>query len=144
MARVKITFPDHDPLFRTTIPVRIGDVNYGGHVGNDAFLSLVHETRMRWLRQAGYDELNAGGVSLIMADVMIAYKAEAFYGDELEVVLYADEVTNASFDLLYHFSTMRDGVLRDVIHAKTGMICFDYQVRRVSPMRGVLRTLLSA
>ncbi len=144
MARVKINFPDHDPLFRTTIPVRIGDVNYGGHVGNDAFLSLMHEARMRWLRSKGYDELNAGGVSLIMADVMIAYKAEAFYGDELEAVVYADEITSTSFDLLYRFSTMRDGVLRDVIHAKTGMVCFDYQARRIRPVTDALRSLIGA
>lgn len=144
MARVKINFPDHDPLFRTAIPVRIGDVNYGGHVGNDAFLSLMHEVRMRWLRSKGYDELNAGGVSLIMADVMIAYKAEAFYGDELEAAVYADEITSTSFDLLYRFSTMRDGVLRDVIHAKTGMVCFDYQARRIRPVTDALRSLIGA
>lgn len=142
MARVKINFPDHDPLFRTTIPVRIGDVNYGGHVGNDSFLSLIHEARMRWLRSKGYDELNAGGVSLIMADVAIAYKTEAFYGDELEVVLYANEVTNTSFDLLYRFSVRRNGALKDVIHAKTGMVCFDYQVRKVRQVTDALRTLI--
>lgn len=142
MARVKINFPDQDPLFRTIIPVRIGDVNYGGHVGNDSFLSLIHEARMRWLRSEGYDELNAGSVSLIMADVAIAYKTEAFYGDELEVVLYANEVTNTSFDLLYRFSIRRNGVLTDVIHAKTGMVCFDYQVRRVRQVTDALRTLI--
>jgi acyl-CoA thioester hydrolase len=142
MARVKINFPDHDPLFRTTIPVRIGDINYGGHVGNDSFLSLVHEVRMQWLRSKGYDELNAGGVSLIMADVMIAYKAEAFYGDELEAEVYAGEITNTSFDLLYCFSTMRNGGRNDVLHAKTGMICFDYQARRIRPMTDPLRTLI--
>ena len=45
---------------------------------------------MQMLSQWGYDELNAGGVALIMADVMIAYRGEAFYGDLLNVRLYAE------------------------------------------------------
>ena len=45
MGRVKIKFPAENPLFITTIHVRIGDINYGGHVGNDAILSIIHEAR---------------------------------------------------------------------------------------------------
>lgn len=131
MARVKIVFPDYNPLFTATIPVRIGDVNYADHVGNDAILSIIHEARMQMLRHNGYTELNAGGNSMIMADVMIAYKAEAFYGDSLSVKVYADEVTGSTFSLLYHLSVVRDGKSISVAHAKTGMVCFDYDARKI-------------
>ena len=142
MSRVKLKFPNDNPLYIATIPVRIGDINYGGHVGNDAVLSLIHEARMLWLAGHGYDELNAGGNSLIMADVMIAYKGEGFYGDILTVKIYADEVTDRSFDLLYHISTQRDGQQKDIAHAKTGMICFDYTSRKIALLKNELRSRL--
>jgi len=142
MGRVKIQFPDKNPLFTATIPVRIGDINYGGHVGNDAILSIIHEARMQLLGSNGYTEMNAGGNSMIMADVMIAYKAEAFYGDVLLVGLYVEELTNVSFDLLYHIATMRNGKLTDVAHAKTAMICFDYGIRKIAPINAELRAFL--
>src|ERR1700709_550454 len=107
MGRVKLKFPDENPLFTATIPVRIGDINYGGHVGNDAILSIIHEARMQMLDSKGYSEMNAGGNSMIMADVMIAYKGESFYGDVLIVNIYAEEITEHSFDLLYHISAIR-------------------------------------
>ena len=34
LARVKLTLPDAWQ-FDTTVTVRIGDINYGGHLGND-------------------------------------------------------------------------------------------------------------
>lgn len=143
MARVKLKFPAEKSLFATTIPVRVGDLNYGNHVGNDAILSIIHEARMQMLADHGYDEMNAGGCSLIMADVMIAYKAEAFYGDVLAVHIYADEITDRSFDLLYHISTTRNDVRTDIAHAKTGMVCFDYGTRKIALMKDGLKKVLT-
>lgn len=142
MSRVKIKFPDEKPLTIVIIPVRIGDVNYGGHVGNDAVLSIIHEARMQLLATFGMTEMDAGGVGLIMADVAIAYKGEGFYGDVLEVAIYAAEITSVSFDLLYHISTLRSGAKTDIAHAKTGMVCFDYNIRKVTAMPAALKSRL--
>jgi len=143
MGRVKIKFPEQKPLHIASIPVRIGDINYGGHLGNDSLLSVIHESRMQMLACWGYDELNAGGIALIMADVMIAYKGEAFYGDVLSVQLFVEEVTVHSFDLLYHISTERGGRVVDIAHAKTGMICFDYDERKIVGMTDELKQHLT-
>jgi len=142
MGRVKIKFPDENPLSVVSIPVRIGDINYGNHVGNDAILSIIHEARMQMLESKGYSEMNAGGNSMIMADVMIAYKGEAFYGDMLTVSVYAEEITDRTFDLLYHISTQRNGQKQEIAHAKTGMVCFDYETRKIAPMTEELRRFL--
>ena len=142
MGRVKLKFPAENPLYTATISVRIGDINYGNHVGNDAILSIIHEARMQMLRHSGYDEMNAAGNSLIMADVMIAYKGESFYGDVLTVDVYAEELTSVSFDLLYRISTQRGGVITQIAHAKTGMVCFDYHMRKVATMTDGLRAFL--
>ena len=142
MARVKITIPTEKPLFRCVLPVRITDVNYGGHLGNDAVLSILHEARMKMLTHSGYSELNAAGNSLIMADVMIAYKNEAFYGDQLTIAIYAEEISSRSFDLVYHICIIADSGPKDIAHAKTGMVCFDYTARRTAPMTEELKTWL--
>ncbi|HRO43960.1 MAG TPA: thioesterase family protein [Flavipsychrobacter sp.] len=142
MGRVKIKFPSENPLFTCTIPVRISDINYGNHLGNDSVLSIIHEARMQFLAQRKYTELNAGGNSLIMGDVMIAYKGEAFYGEMLEINIYAEEITERSFDLLYQITTSRNNAQHPVADAKTGMICFDYKERKITGMTDELKSLL--
>ncbi|MBS1772002.1 MAG: thioesterase family protein [Bacteroidetes bacterium] len=143
MGRVKIKFPTEKQLFSTSIPVRIGDINYGNHLGNDSVLSIIHESRMQMLCVWGGDELNILGNSLIMADVMIAYKGEAFYGDVLEITIYSDEVTDRSFDLLYRIETVRNNERMPIAHAKTGMICFDYNSRTIVVMNDALKNRLT-
>jgi len=140
--RVKIKFPDQIPLIQLEIPVRIGDINYGGHLGNDAVLSILHEARMQALATQGFTELSAGGHGLIMADVMIAYRGEAFYGDTLLVTIFTDELSDKTFDLLYQVQALRNGAKEEIAHAKTGMVCFDYSIRKVTTMSLILKTWL--
>lgn len=143
MARVKIFFPDTKPIFSCALAVRIADINYGNHLGNDAVLSLIHEARMQMLSVWHYTELEAGGNGLIMSDVMIAYKNEAFYGEQLHIQIFCEAITERSFDLLYKIETVRNGQLIPIAHAKTGMVCFDYTAKKIAVMTTVLKTHLS-
>ncbi len=143
MNRVKIKFPDYKAIGKVTLPVRISDINYGGHLGNDSVLSLIHEARVNMLNGWGYTELNAGGVGMIMADVMIAYKAEAFYGDILVIEIYAENITGHSFDLLYKLITEKNNVVKTIAEAKTGMICYNYESRKIDAMPEELKNWLT-
>lgn len=143
MPRVKINFPDEKPLHIISIPIRISDLNYGNHVGNDAILSIMHEARVQWLNYAGFTEMNADGTGLIMADVMIAYKAESFYGDVLDIAIFPDEVADKSFSVLYRITTRRQGQELDIAHGKTGMVCFDYSLRKIRQIPDALRAFLN-
>ncbi len=100
MARIKVELPEQF-AFSTTIPVRITDLNYGKHVGNDTILSMIHEARVQYLKQLGYGELDLAGVGLIMSDVGIEFKSELFYGDEVLVSVAAGDLSKISFDLYY-------------------------------------------
>lgn len=131
MARVKLTFPLANPIFTTYIPLRITDMNYGNHLGNDVILSIIHDARTQFLASFGCTELNAGGPGMIMADVMIAYKNEGFYGDTLIIDIFSDEVTSRSFDLLYKIYTIRDEKQIAIAEAKTGMVSYDYEIKKV-------------
>ena len=113
------------------IPVRITDLNYGGHVGNDRILSLVHEARMQFLQSLGYTEMNIGGPGMIMADAGIEFKSELFYGDQVSVSVAVAHISRAGFDLCYLLEKEQDGVKVTVAQAKTGMICYDYQRKKI-------------
>ena len=134
MARVKIVFPDQIPLFKSSIAIRITDLNYGNHLGNDRLLGILHEARVQWLDSLGLTELNIGGCGLIMADMIMRYQNEGFYGDILEISLYADAVSQSTFDLLYKIKVERAGEQISLAAAKTGMVCFDYKIRKVIPI----------
>ncbi|MCG2614984.1 thioesterase family protein [Terrimonas sp. NA20] len=133
MARIRLEMPS-DYSFSTLIPVRITDINYGGHMGNDAILSLIHEARMQYLRSFGYTELDFAGIALIMADVGIEFKKELFYGDTVNVSVCAGDFTKLSFDLYYKLEKEVDGNWQTVALAKTGMVCYDYAKKKVSAL----------
>jgi acyl-CoA thioesterase FadM len=130
MSRIKIHFPS-DFYFCTTIPVRITDLNYGGHVGNDTILSIIHEARVQFLNPLGYEELNIGGVGIIMSDVAIEFKSELFYGDVIKAYVTAGEVTGAAFDLYYKLEKESNQDRAIIAIAKTGMVCYDYNKKKI-------------
>lgn len=142
MARIKIDLPDQFH-FTTTIPVRITDVNYGGHVGNDSILSLLHEARVQFLASFGYSELDMAGTSLIMADVGIEFKNEVFYGNTIIASITATNFSKASFEIYYKLEKETDGKKILVAAAKTGMVCFDYKNRKVALVPEVARNKMN-
>jgi acyl-CoA thioester hydrolase len=127
MARIKIDIPEK-MLAVAKLPVRITDINYGNHLGNDALVSFLHESRVQWLTSLTYSELNINGVGLIMSDLCVEYKGESFYGDHLSISLYAGEVTRVSFELYYTIINQENKL---IAKAKTGMVCYNYELKKV-------------
>jgi YbgC/YbaW family acyl-CoA thioester hydrolase len=127
MARISIDLPATFN-FTATIPVRITDLNYGGHVGNDSILSLIHEAREQFFRSLGYSEKDLGGVGTIMSDVVINFKNELFYGDVISCGVAVKDVSRVSFDVVYVLK--KNGVV--VAEAKKGMVCIHYSTKKVA------------
>lgn len=112
--------------FSTELPIRITDLNYGGHVGNDSFLSLIQEARQQYLKKLGYGELDFEGYGLIMADTAIEYRHELNYGDLVKISVQAADFDKLGFDLFYLLEIINRGEPIIAGKAKTGMICYDY------------------
>lgn len=129
MARIKIEMPPVK-LTEVNIPVRITDVNYGNHVGNDVFVSIIHEARVQWLKQNNCSEMDFGGTGLIMGDLAVEFKNESFYGDRITVGLFAGEISRVSFELYYQLTVAREDKMVVLANAKTGMVCFDYERKK--------------
>src|SRR5690349_13740260 len=142
MARIKIDLPGSF-AFTTSIPVRITDINYGGHLGNDAFLSLVHEARMQFLNKHGYSELSFAGIGLIMTDAGIEFKGELFYGDTVIISVTATEFSKAGFDIYYKLEKETDGQRKLVAAARTGMVGYDYEKKKVAAIPDAAREAIS-
>ena len=134
MARIKIELPEHF-IFTAEIPIRITDLNYGAHVGNDTILSLIHEARMQWLLNIGYtSELDIDGIGLIMVDAGIEFKNELFYGEKIFASVAIAGLTKIGFDVYYKLDKGNSGERTLVALAKTGMLFFDYQKRKIAPV----------
>jgi len=141
MARIHIDLPETF-LFETEITIRVSDLNYGNHVGNDNILSLLHEVRIRFYRHLGYkNELNVEGeVGQIVTDAAIVYKSEAFLGDILIGKIAVADFNKYGFDFVYQLINKITG--KEVARAKTGTVYFDYSSRKIAMIPESFRTKL--
>ena len=111
------------------LTVRATDINYACHLGNEALLGLVHEARSQFIARLGFDTMvvKTNQVGLIIADLAINFKSEAFIHDSLEVNCQFGEVQERSVRL---FSCIRrTGQVIALI--ETGLVAFDYQAHKV-------------
>ena len=141
MGRVAIELPERFP-YAVELEVRVGDLNYGNHLGNDAVLGLIHEARRRYIRSLGSDEIGADRVGFVVADAAVIYRAQAFYADRLRIEVAAGEFGSRSCAFFFRVSTTADG--RVVAEARTGMVSFDFEAQKAVSMPEALRAKLQA
>jgi acyl-CoA thioester hydrolase len=127
MARVRFEVQGPE-VYRTKLRVRVEEVNYGGHLGNDSVLTLCHEARIRFFKEIGHSEMDLFGRGIIMTDAMVVYRAEANLGDELEISLYLNDIGKRGFDL-YYLLECGD---REIARVKTGIAFFDYPRHKIA------------
>lgn len=129
MERIKVSLPDNY-AFSTTLFIRITDINYGGHAGNEVFLALAHEARLQFLNFHGYSELNFAGAGLIMAGAAIEFKRELFYGNEVKISLAVTGFDKLGFDIVYLMEVKQGEHWLTAAKVKTGMLCYDYTAKK--------------
>jgi acyl-CoA thioester hydrolase len=142
--RIKIDLAQKFFNLSINIPVRIHDINYGNHVGNDSIVSIIHEARMQFLKNHGYTELNIEGIGLIMSALIVEFKNESFYGDMIDVKIGCGEISKVSFDLFYQLSTQRNNIEVTIAKAQTKMVCYNYDLKKITALPGNLKKILLA
>jgi len=128
MARIKLILPEKFN-FSTLIDIRITDINYGGHLGNDSVLGIIHEARIRFFADKGFSEGNIGGVGIIMTDVVIVYSSEGLYGDKLRIDVAVSGISNTGFDIYYRI--INNANEKEIVKAKTGIVFYNYITKKV-------------
>ena len=136
MSRLKLDLPSAFS-FSVSLPLRISDINYNDHLGNDAVLRLVHEARMQMFNAHGWTELNVDGVGIIMSDAAIVFKSEGFYGDVIRIQIAVQDITSAGCDLVYLLTNEKSG--KELARVKTGIVFFDYKARKIVAVPGAFR-----
>ena len=127
MSRVRLKIPSTE-LFSTEISVRISDINYGNHLGNEMILSYMQETRLRFFQSLGYkDELHIENIGTIQADAAIEYRGEAFHGDSITCRLFLGDIGRRSIDFYYLLENTAKDTL--IARGKTGIAFYDYALK---------------
>tara|TARA_B100001059_G_scaffold79038_1_gene76880 strand:+ start:1366 stop:1797 length:432 start_codon:yes stop_codon:yes gene_type:complete len=127
MKRMKIEMPSQWQ-YSTEIEVRVSDLNYGNHMGNQQFLAYAQEARVRFLAENGFTELDFGGVSLIQADAAITYSCEGRLGDQIKIAIATEVTGRSSFNVFYQFTNLTQG--KHMANIRTALISYDYEKNR--------------
>jgi len=129
MPRTKLT---EQPVYEFCYPITVQprDINYGGHMGVDALVSVVWTARAEIFRSAGLSEGNLGDnkTGIIMTDFVANLKAEGFVFDELVVHSHIGELTRTGFRF-FHRVTRGQSLVALV---ETGFLAFDYITQKVT------------
>jgi acyl-CoA thioesterase FadM len=141
MARLKLELPQK-LLATVCIPVRITDINYGNHLAHNSLVEIIHEARVQFLNQHGFTELNVGGTALIMSELIVEFKNESFYKDLLQIKIFSGEITGVSFELFYEISVQTKEQKIIIAFAKTWMVCYNYDIKKVRAVPEKLKMLL--
>jgi len=140
MPRVNLNLP-RSFCFTTEFHLRISDINYGGHLGNDRVLLLCHEARIRHLHSHGYSEIDVGGAGMIQTDSVVIYRSEAFHMDKLIVKIALADLSDFGCDYYYRILNKENGM--EVARAKTNMVFFDYKERKMLPVPDPFRKIFT-
>ena len=138
--KIKLKLPEKFH-FKTNLIIRVSDLNYGGHLGNDAVLSMAHESRVRFFLKLGVTERNFFGVGLIMSDSAIMYKSQGFLNDNILAHVSVTEFRSHGFKLFYLLKNRDSHV--DLAYIQTGMVCFDYSKNKILPIPEKLKDLVN-
>ena len=121
--------------------VRVGDINYGNHMGNDKALLIFHDARLKFLESLGFSEKNIGGPGIIMRDAHINFRKEVYLHDELTVDVGIENVSNSAFEMTYNVIRIVNSQQSSVVSRQsdegevvftgsTGLVAFDYERKR--------------
>jgi len=109
--------------YSTKLRARVGDINYGGHVGNVELIGLLHQARVDILTQMGFSETNFGNnkTVIIMTDIVVNYIKEIFINEEFVVEINFDNFEDDEFRIYYRI--LKNGKLTSL--GETGMVTID-------------------
>jgi acyl-CoA thioester hydrolase len=129
LARIKVNIKGN-LVYEYEDFLRVTDMNYGNHLGNDKVLGLFHDARMRWMNSIEQTELKFFGKAIIQHDAVINYRAEAHCHDQIRIKIFIDDIDTRSFDFYYQLLHSKEN--KEIAIGKTGMTFFDYENKKIS------------
>lgn len=113
----------------TELQVKISDINYGGHMGNDKALLFFQDARIQFLKLLGFDEHHIGeNTGIIISEAHVYFRKEVFLYDILSPSIYIEKISKRSFVMNYKFFRISDQIC--VFEGNTKIYAFDYLTRK--------------
>ena len=117
--------------FSSEYVVTIGDINYGGHLGNERSLLIFHDARYRFLQSLGFSEGDIGdGKGVVIVEATVHFLKEIFVHDVLETRVWVAECDGRRLPMQYEVKRTSDGKV--VLSGSTLLLAFDYATRKVA------------
>jgi acyl-CoA thioester hydrolase len=130
--RLQVRFRDCDPL---------------GHVNNAVYLTYLEQARFTlWKKQLNFMARSAAdtgprGLGFILARAECDFRAQARYGDWLDVKLSLGDFGRSSFNYTYEIVNADSSLL--IAAAKTVLVWFDYDAQKPAPLDEETKAKLS-
>lgn len=107
--------------FTAKINVRSYELDSFGHVNNATFLNYLEAARSDYLEEMGlsFNDFAKWQAFPVIARHEINYKSPAYFGDELSIVGYIDNIGKSSITFFYDMVNQNN---RHVISASTTMV----------------------
>jgi acyl-CoA thioester hydrolase len=131
---------DGDFPCRRDVEVRFADTDAMGHVNNAAYLTYCEIARAAYYEEVTGRPLPLGvhgaEEGMILAEIRVAYRAPAFYGETLLVETRVVSIGRSSFTMEHRLTApdSRYGRARLVAVATSVLVSYDYAAERPIPV----------
>jgi acyl-CoA thioester hydrolase len=132
------------------IDTRFGDTDAMGHVNNARFLTYCESARIAFWEAATGEPVglptHGAEESLILADIHVAYRTPAFFGETLTVESRVGHMGHTSFTLEHRVTagSSARGPARLVATAKAVQVLYDYATARPRAVPDAVVAMLEA
>jgi acyl-CoA thioester hydrolase len=139
-----------DFAHRDDIEVRLSDTDAMGHVNNARYLTYVEIARVAYYQRVigqplplGYHGAEEG---MILAEVTMTYRAQAYFGETLTVETRDHRIGNTSFVMSHRVTApeSRYGPARLVATSVGTLVSFDYATDKPIPVPQEWRDAIAA
>src|SRR5262249_3055785 len=125
-----------DFAHRHAVEVRLSDTDAMGHVNNARYLTYVEIARVAYYEEVTGNPLPIGAhvaeAGMILAELRMAYRSPAFYGETLTVETRVERIGTSSFAMVHRITApeSRYGPARLIAAADSVLVAYDYQAER--------------
>lgn len=133
---------DHPIIYTHRLEVRFRDCDPLGHINNAVYFTYLEQARFAlWRRLWRFGEEDARGPGVILARAECDFRAQARYGDLLDVRVALEGMGRTSFTYQYEIVTVPDG--RVIASARTVQVMFDYRASKPIEIPAEFRKMLA-
>ena len=93
--------------------------------------------QIRFLDHYRFKELDIAGVGILMVDSVVIYQSQSFHGQILLFEVTVADFTKSSCNFYYRITDKLTG--QAIAQAKTGVVFFDYELQKISPVPDVFK-----